>query len=175
MTEIVPETNTKQIAAILNNYGFEMRGYTSQELMERWQRDYPLRWIEMAVVEALYQGRYKVISIEEILKIWFRRGQPTFHFTYEFERLVCQKSDLFPCLESTSSPDDEVREKSSLLDNPKQGMTDIEQLFAQIPLTVPDSHPRNQTPAEKKSISQFTPLLDGSLLYTKLKAIARQS
>jgi len=79
-----------QIATILNQYRFEMRGYKAQELIERWLPIYSLNWIRMAILEALYQGRYKVISVEEILKIWHRRGHPTFHFTGEFERLVCK-------------------------------------------------------------------------------------
>ncbi|MFM7787038.1 MAG: hypothetical protein ACKO90_02315, partial [Microcystis panniformis] len=61
-----------------------MRGYKAQELIERWLPTYSLNWIRMAILEALYQGRYKVISVEEILKIWHRRGHPTFHFTGEF-------------------------------------------------------------------------------------------
>ncbi|MDJ0524660.1 MAG: hypothetical protein PX634_04895, partial [Microcystis sp. M53600_WE12] len=90
MAEISPEINLMQIATILNQYRFEMRGYKAQELIERWLPIYSLNWIRMAILEALYQGRYKVISVEEILKIWHRRGHPTFHFTGEFERLVCK-------------------------------------------------------------------------------------
>ncbi len=178
MTEIVQEASTNQIATILSNYGFEMRGYTAQELMQRWLRDYPLRWIKMAVVEALYQGRYKVISIEEILKIWFRRGQPTYHFTYEFERLVCEKSDMFAQEEPRKPREKSESDKSSttLLEDPKQVMTDIEQLFSEIPPSVTDHLPSPQRSSSHntRSIAEFTPLLDGSLLYTKLKAIARQ-
>ncbi|MFN9733520.1 MAG: hypothetical protein ACK544_05935, partial [Microcystis sp.] len=95
MTEINPEINLMQIATILNQYRFEMRGYKAQELIERWLPIYSLNWIRMAILEALYQGRYKVISVEEILKIWHRRGHPTFHFTGEFERLVCK--NLLDC------------------------------------------------------------------------------
>jgi len=36
MAEISPEINLMQIATILNQYRFEMRGYKAQELIERW-------------------------------------------------------------------------------------------------------------------------------------------
>ena len=54
-----------------------------------WIGCYPLRWILEAVIEALYQGRYKTISVEQILIIWQRRGGPLHHFNGEFERIVC--------------------------------------------------------------------------------------
>jgi hypothetical protein len=94
-----------QIAVLLTRYGFELKGFTPLELIERWLNLYPAKWVRLAVIEALYQGRYKAISVEQILSIWQRRGQPTYHFTFDFERLVfrvlppAQESD--PTVEST--------------------------------------------------------------------------
>lgn len=45
-------------------------------------------WVRLAVVEALYQGRYKVISVQQILDIWRRRGKVVSHFNREFEAIV---------------------------------------------------------------------------------------
>ena len=45
----------------------------------------------MAVIESLYRGRYKAISVEQILTIWLRRGQPFHRFNGEFERLISRK------------------------------------------------------------------------------------
>ncbi|MDB9376454.1 hypothetical protein, partial [Nodularia sphaerocarpa] len=39
----------------------------------------------------LYQGRYKGISVQQILAFWQRRGQVIYHFNMEFERLICSK------------------------------------------------------------------------------------
>ncbi|MGA1409905.1 MAG: hypothetical protein ACO37W_09240 [Prochlorotrichaceae cyanobacterium] len=48
----------------------------------------PPSWIRIAVIEALYQGRYKVVSVQQILDIWQRRGRILSHFNREFEAIV---------------------------------------------------------------------------------------
>lgn len=78
-------------ALLLANYSFDVGGYRASELVERWIGHYPANWVRLAVIEALYQGRYKAVSVEQILVIWLRRNQPLYHFKYEFERLVCSK------------------------------------------------------------------------------------
>jgi hypothetical protein len=77
--------------SLLTHYSFDLGGYRANELVARWQIKYPSHWLHLAVVEALYQGRYKAISVEQILTIWLRRGQASFHFNMEFERLICSK------------------------------------------------------------------------------------
>lgn len=76
---------------LLSHYGFDLRGYTAQELVNRWLEKYQPNWIGLAVIEALYQGRYKAVSVEQLLTVWQRRGQPIYHFNHEFERLICRK------------------------------------------------------------------------------------
>lgn len=87
------ENNAAAAAAalLLANYSFDVGGYRASELVERWSGHYPANWVRLAVIEALYQGRYKAVSVEQILVIWLRRNQPLYHFKYEFERLVCNK------------------------------------------------------------------------------------
>jgi len=75
--------------ALLIQYSFELRGQTARELVNHWIKDYPASWVYQSVIEALYQGRYKVVSVEQILAFWQRRGQAMHHYNYEFERLVC--------------------------------------------------------------------------------------
>jgi hypothetical protein len=89
MAEMTKDINLNQVAILLSRYQFEMRGHNLQDLLEQWIPLYPVRWIRLAVVEALYQGRYKAISVEHILSLWLRRGHPTFHFNHEFERMIC--------------------------------------------------------------------------------------
>ncbi|WP_199290424.1 hypothetical protein [Leptolyngbya sp. FACHB-36] len=78
-------------ANLLCHYSFELGGYTVDELLARWLKRYPDNWVRLASIEALYQGRYKAVSVEQILTFWQRRGQPSYHFNHEFERLVCSK------------------------------------------------------------------------------------
>ncbi|MEM8779267.1 MAG: hypothetical protein AAGF26_10415 [Cyanobacteria bacterium P01_G01_bin.49] len=80
-----------QIATLLSRYGFELNSVSVPELIEDWSAIYSVYWIRLAIVEALYQGRYKVISIEHILTLWKRRGQPMYHFNHDFERLITNK------------------------------------------------------------------------------------
>ncbi|MDJ0661941.1 MAG: hypothetical protein QNJ42_21010 [Crocosphaera sp.] len=80
--------NLNHIEALLTRYGFEIKGVTIAELMEKWVASYSVYWIRLAIVEALYQGRYKAISVEHILALWKRLGHPIYHFTYEFERFI---------------------------------------------------------------------------------------
>jgi hypothetical protein len=90
MTDKPQDIILNQTVALLSRYGFENRGYTMAELLETWLEYYPVNWIRLAVIEALYQGRYKMISIEQKMNLWLRRGQATYHFTHEFEHLICR-------------------------------------------------------------------------------------
>ncbi|MGB7711901.1 MAG: hypothetical protein WBL95_20600 [Microcoleus sp.] len=89
MTEVT--AISAQAAALLLHYGFDLGGYKSEKLVMEWLTKYPHQWLRLAVVEALYQGRYKAVSVEQILSMWQRLGQPLYHFNGEFERLVCNK------------------------------------------------------------------------------------
>jgi hypothetical protein len=77
--------------ALLTHYSFDLSGYSASELIRRWQANYPIDWLHIAVIEALYQGRYKAVSVQQILNFWQRRGQATYHFNMEFQRLICSK------------------------------------------------------------------------------------
>lgn len=83
------DTTADCTVALLLHYIFDLGGYSARELVEHWLRYYPASWVRLAAIEALYQGRYKAISVEQILGLWQRRGQVLPHFNSEFERLVC--------------------------------------------------------------------------------------
>jgi hypothetical protein len=88
--------------ALLTHYSFDLSGYQASDLVLQWQSEFPSNWLHLAVVEALYQGRYKAFSVQQILVMWQRREQATFHFNMEFERLICSK---FPeSLSAMSTP-----------------------------------------------------------------------
>ena len=95
--------NPARLAAdLLHHYSFELAGYSVVQQLEIWSEYYPVEWLPIAIIEALYQGRYKAFSVEQILNLWERRKQPVYHFNHEFERLVCSK---LPHAMNGSAPD----------------------------------------------------------------------
>lgn len=96
MTELIESTerspdSAAYAASLLHHYGFDLGGDAIEPLLLAWQEQYPAFWIRLATIEALYQGRYKAISVEQILALWQRRSQPLYHFNHEFERLICDR------------------------------------------------------------------------------------
>ncbi|OKH25621.1 hypothetical protein NIES593_04625 [Hydrococcus rivularis NIES-593] len=220
MTDLANDLTATQIAALLARYGFELRGYTALELIDQWLRLYPAKWVRLAVVEALYQGRYKAISVEHILSIWLRRGQPTFHFSYEFERLVFRV--LPPASESKSASDatedserEEDNELVARLQEVSKRLSRFHQAIAKKPSTANstpeelstitlnrstsqqsslvsaqentllEAKPQQKSPplpdnefrplaSKRRAIREFTPAIDQSDFYSKLKAVVRQ-
>ena len=97
MTELLEDSTESDKSTIahasdlLTYYSFELGNHTVTQLLDQWLQDYPVSWVRLAVIEALFQGRYKAISVSQILQFWQRREQPLHRFSYEFERLVCNK------------------------------------------------------------------------------------
>ncbi|MGF1602231.1 MAG: hypothetical protein ACFCU8_09455 [Thermosynechococcaceae cyanobacterium] len=98
MTDLTPEaTAVNATEQLLSYYNFQDEVQSRERLLDSWLRAYPVDWVRLALIEALYQGRYKSASVEYLLRLWQRRGQPTPHFGREFERLVthnCPKTFL---------------------------------------------------------------------------------
>lgn len=89
-TQTSDVTNSLAVS-LLTHYSFDLGGYSASELVKRWENQYPSNWVHLAVIEALYQGRYKAVSVQQILTLWLRRNHPSYHFNIEFERLICNK------------------------------------------------------------------------------------
>lgn len=85
-----PERDCDQAKLLLEEYSFDLSGFQAGELVAIWRQRLAAEpsWIRSAVLEALYQGRYKAFSVEQILQGWKRRGHPVRHFNSEFERVV---------------------------------------------------------------------------------------
>lgn len=90
-TELPDKAAIDYAASLMRHYGFEVEYYTIEQMISSWLGNYSINWVRLAIVEALYQGRYKAVSVEQILAFWKRRGQPIHHFNHEFEHLVCDK------------------------------------------------------------------------------------
>lgn len=81
---------------LLDGYSFDVEAHPTDMVIAGWLEQYGPVWVSHAITEALYQGRYKIISIEQILKLWQRRGQPIRHFNREFESIILGQTLLCP-------------------------------------------------------------------------------
>lgn len=70
-------------------YHFDVGHDTPAAWAERW-RIWPEPWLWAALLEALYQGRYKAASVDYVLQAWRSRGEPRLSFTPAFAQ------DLWP-------------------------------------------------------------------------------
>ncbi|PZU97670.1 MAG: hypothetical protein DCE90_06185 [Pseudanabaena sp.] len=89
--------------ALLRHYGFDFGGYTANDLTRAWSVFHP-EWVRQAVIEALFQGRYKAISVNQILIFWERKGEIICHHNREFERLICGDFSLSDGEQSYKEP-----------------------------------------------------------------------
>lgn len=76
---------------LLRYYKFALDGQSAPDVLQQWAKDYPVEWIHLAIVEALYQGRYKAVSVEQILTMWHRRQQAQPHFDPDFAQMIRQR------------------------------------------------------------------------------------
>jgi hypothetical protein len=83
----LPSTRLASAAALLETY-CQITQAEAESFILSWHQAYPSEWVYPAVVEALYQGRYKPVSAEQLLRFWQRRGQSLTHFSGEFESLI---------------------------------------------------------------------------------------
>jgi hypothetical protein len=113
MTEVT--AISAQAAALLVHYGFDLGGKKAEKLAGEWLTKYPGSWVRLAVVEALYQGRYKAVSVGQLLSMWQRIGEPLYHFNREFERLVCNN---FP-QNLTFESDAQLPQDEKIISHPK--------------------------------------------------------
>ncbi len=153
-----------QTIALINYYGFDLEQYTVQQLMIEWSKNHEHSWLYLAVVEAIYQGRFKATSIEQILSFWSRKGTPCYHFNREFEHLIC--ANVTPKVEEIISLAQDFCQLTNnhhqinhFLDSSVQKDKDEENNCLSVLISPPP-------------ISQFKPLENHSYCYSKLKALA---
>lgn len=159
MNESIIQSAIAQTVALMHYYGFDTQGYTAVEQIAQWLQTYSAIWIRLATIEALYQGRYKTISIEQILIFWTRRSHPAHHFNHEFESLICRELPL------------------KLRDRREQNQLTL-LLDAIAPSPKPDPEIESETHSETiipqpvhRPIHKFTPPQDESGFYDKLKQV----
>jgi hypothetical protein len=84
-------SQTSPIAIVIKTYGLALDEQQVEAMLVTWSQTYDSAWIIKAIVESLYRGRYKLISVDNILKDWQRIGKPRYNFTPEYEREIFQK------------------------------------------------------------------------------------
>ncbi|NJL99285.1 MAG: hypothetical protein HC924_10985 [Synechococcaceae cyanobacterium SM2_3_2] len=81
---LVAQFDTQEIANFLSRYSFDHGEMKLPTQVAIWQQDFAPDWIPAAILEALFQGRYKLASIHQILLMWRRRGIPRLSFDHDF-------------------------------------------------------------------------------------------
>lgn len=80
------------ILQLLSDYSFDVEASGAEAMVTDWLQRFEFVWVSQAITEALYQGRYKMVSVDHILQLWQRRGQPLRHFNREFESIILGQS-----------------------------------------------------------------------------------
>jgi hypothetical protein len=107
-TESAPRIALAAAVALLVHYFSHVDESEAWTQVLIWAGRYSPDWVRLAVVEALYQGRYKLISVEQILTIWQRRGKALCHFNREFEAIIAVplSPELQTQLQTIESPEE---------------------------------------------------------------------
>ena len=168
MSELNCDLAVSQAIALIKSYSFDTNGTTAEKLVQKWLNNYQGNWVRLATIEALYLGRYKTVSIEQIMEVWLRIGTPNIHFKGEFERLICRQlpkhlvisdssgietEESLPCksnngLNETSNYDHwQDRESSDLLNSESS---------PQAELVYPDNKPPKTLSEVKNILKQAT-------------------
>ncbi|MBD2576443.1 hypothetical protein [Oscillatoria sp. FACHB-1406] len=179
MTDPTTQAVINQTVALIRYYGFETGSLTALELVSGWLEVFPPIWVRLATIEALYQGRYKDISVEQILAFWVRRGQPTYHFNHEFESLVCRKIPLFPTRDEEWDKLNEVLAAATIAPSthseaevtPAEFLEDFLNVEPPSPSVSQEAQATESLPKKPhyRPIHKFTPSQESSDFYDKLK------
>ena len=202
MTELNSNLSLAQARSLIDSYAFDLGRDDAEQLLEYWLKSYQASWIRLATIEALYLGRYKAISVEQILNVWLRIGSPNPHFTYEFERLICRKlpkhlSELTDLsineIEKPTVNLHENRQQTTLVTTSVEETTgnnldtsdlrashreeyDLKDSNTSLVSAWRQSHQANwsELVTDNKSIHQFIPLPDVSSFFNRLKTFAEE-
>jgi hypothetical protein len=170
-TEGVKNEAAIAIAVSLLFHYFELDIPSARGMAHMWAQRYPIDWISPAVLESLYQGRYRAVSVEQILGIWKRRNTPISHYPSEFARMFASippLPDKVAILTQTRIP-------------PRQKLTVVPARASVLPSPIPLVRVSRSVPktglghgASHVPIGQFTPATDRSGFSAKLKSLAVQ-
>jgi hypothetical protein len=98
-----PSPEATYILQLLAEYSFDVESFQAEAVVADWLQYFEPAWVSQAITEALYQGRYKIVSVDHILQLWQRRGHPVRHFNREFESIVLGQTLLCPSFHRETS------------------------------------------------------------------------
>lgn len=130
-------SQTSLITIVIKTYGLALDEQQVEAMLVTWFQTYDSTWIIKAIVESLYRGRYKLISVDNILKDWQRIGKPRYNFTPEYEREIFQK---IPSLddrldwESLSVASEEKSASADSIDDTKMESVGTESYYIFMPV-----------------------------------------
>ncbi len=122
----------------------------------------------LAVIEAIYQGRIKAVSIEHILNFWQKKGKVIKHFNSEFERLVTFDLNL------DSLKDKRIKDMF-FNSNHKIKMPDLSNHYNADNKQSENEIEDQENINEEELIDNFQPLEDYSHCFHKLKSFVEDS
>jgi hypothetical protein len=152
---------------LLSYYGPDSEPYpqpwTKGRLLNRWLRIYPQQWICWALIESIYQGRYKTYCVEQILALWLRRGEPLYHFNHEFEAMICNVPQQMNASAITDSTEASKTQNSVLL----PGREDLNGIVTPDPLiqTLEESSESSGLDSEAEPLNILEPIVQESDIY----------
>jgi hypothetical protein len=101
-----------EVAALLVRYGFDLGGQSAVAVARSWGAKYDPSWLAIAVIESLHLGRYKAVSVEQVLNTWQRRGNVAPHFNAEFAAMITGQDNAAE--DSTDCATDDIAAESLL-------------------------------------------------------------
>lgn len=169
MTDSPPDTAAVEaVEKLLAYYNFQDAAQTREQLLDNWLRTHPLAWVRLALIEALYQGRYKSVSVEYLLQRWQRRGQPVYHFSREFERLVCHNcpKTFLSLLETPTAPEEDpqafLRTVMERL-RPESANSGTKEASTRVPAPLePDADELSESPSPPTPLQEVTMVLESA-------------
>lgn len=157
---------------LIEYYNFDLGHYHIRELIIKWSKIYDHEWLPLAVMEAIYEGRLKAISVEQILNFWLNKGKVCKRFNREFERLVTFNVNFHFLTEDEFKAiffSDNITNKAQYI-NHKNGRKNGNNGKVK-PLEIIEKN----TISEEDYITNFQPLEDYSSCFNKLKSFVEQT
>ncbi|MBL1211473.1 hypothetical protein [Geminocystis sp. GBBB08] len=166
----------RQTIILIKYYSFDLRGYRIRELIVKWTKIYPHHLLPLAIIEAIYQGRLKAISVEQILNVWLKKREINQSFNEEFSRLIN------PNITLTAEEEQDIKYiltnchnaqilPTNILLNYQQEKLDNTEILNSLELKM-NNHNKNFIDDKIKmesSVNNFQPLDDYSQCFQKLK------
>jgi hypothetical protein len=170
MTELSEDFAIAQTLALLSRYAFDLKGYMVNDLIAQWLDRYHASWLRLATIEALYLGRYKAVSVEQILSVWLRLGSPNYHFNHDFERLICRNLPRY--LTELSEFSQQNREENEQLEKVKTDSGKSIELFSPSSLTNANA----SLEAEQSNLSETIPVAEElGEIFTEVNSIPQET